>query len=149
MKIEEAIKQKKPFRNEHHKALANIIHTYGWLMECLKKELKPFDITIQQYNVLRILKGAGEPISTSEIRQRLLDKMSDSSRMVERLCKKGWINKQACCHDKRLVDVSLSEEGLKMLDSMQICEGRFDQIMKNLTSEDAALLNNLLEKIRE
>ena len=85
MKIEEAIHQKRPFRNGAQMAMVNLLYTNNWVTDQLRQHLKPFGVTMKQYNVLRILKGAGEPITTSVIRERLLDKMSDASRMVERL----------------------------------------------------------------
>ena len=106
MTIEEAIKQKKPFPNQHQRAVVNLIFTTNQIREKIKKTLKPFGITLQQYNVLRILRGAGEPITTSVIRERLLDKMADTSRMVDRLFQKGLVNRAVCPSDKRLVDVS-------------------------------------------
>ncbi|MCB0553278.1 MAG: MarR family transcriptional regulator, partial [Phaeodactylibacter sp.] len=107
MRIEEAIQQTKPFRNGHHKVIVNLIFTSNWVQDSIKKALKPFGVTIQQYNVLRVLKGAGKPISTSTIRERLLDKMADTSRMVDRLFQKGLVLRQECEYDKRLVDISL------------------------------------------
>ncbi|MDX1686291.1 MAG: MarR family transcriptional regulator, partial [Saprospiraceae bacterium] len=99
MKIEEAIKQTKPFRNLYQKAMVNLLYTSNWVEERLRELIKPYDITIQQYNVLRILRGSGKPLTTSVIRERLIDKMSDTSRMVDRLCKKGLVDRRQCCVD--------------------------------------------------
>ena len=120
MTIEEAIKQTKPFPNEHRRALVNLIFTTSRIREKITKNLKPFGITMQQYNVLRILRGADEPISTSVIRDRLLDKMSDTSRMVDRLFQKGLVIREVCPTDKRLVDVSLSKKGTDLISQLEV-----------------------------
>lgn len=148
MTIEEAIKQKKPFRNQHQRAVVNLIFTTNQIREKIKKTLKPFGITLQQYNVLRILRGAGEPITTSVIRERLLDKMADTSRMVDRLFQKGLVNRAVCPSDKRLVDVSLSDKGFELLEQMNNINQELDTIISEISSDEAALLNNLLDKIR-
>lgn len=148
MKIEEAIKQKRPFRNMHQKAVVNLIYTTNWLTDRLREHLKPFDITVQQYNVLRILRGAGKPISTSDIRERLLDKMSDTSRMVDRLSQKGLVIRTVCPSDKRLVDVTLSESGQKLLAALDSISNEMDDILVNLSESDAQQLSDLLDKIR-
>lgn len=148
MKIEEAIKQKRPFRNMHQKAVVNLIYTTNWLTDRLREHLKPFDITVQQYNVLRILRGAGKPISTSDIRERLLDKMSDTSRMVDRLSQKGLVVRTVCPSDKRLVDVTLSESGQNLLAGLDSISNEMDDILGNLSDSDAQQLSDLLDKIR-
>jgi DNA-binding MarR family transcriptional regulator len=87
MSIDKEINQQK-FRNEYQKSEINLIYTYNWMNEQMKCIFDKFDITSQQFNILRILRGAGEPLSTLQIRQRMLDKMSDTSRIVDRLIKK-------------------------------------------------------------
>jgi DNA-binding MarR family transcriptional regulator len=148
MTIEEAIKQKKPFRTEHQRAMVNLIFTTTQIREKIKKSLKPYGITMQQYNVLRILKGAGEPITTSVIRERLLDKMSDTSRMVDRLFQKGLVIREVCPSDKRLVDVSLSEKGEDLVESMNNVKQDFEEMMGGISRKEAAILNEILDKIR-
>ena len=94
------------------------------------------------------LEGAGEPITTSVIRERLLDKMSDTSRMVERLFQKELVIREVCAHDKRLVDVSLSDKGYRLIEAMNNINYELDSIFDNITEEEANILNNLLDKIR-
>jgi len=106
------------------------------------------DITPQQFNILRILRGAGKPISTLQIRQRMLDKMSDTSRIVDRLLAKGLVKKNTCPGDKRLVDVSITDKGKKMLERMDLLSPEMDALLSNLSDADAKLLNKLLDKIR-
>ena len=114
----------------------------------MKEILNRFEITSQQFNILRILRGAGEPLSTLQIRQRMLDKMSDTSRIVDRMVTKGLVKKVVRTSDKRLVDVSLAEKGEILLGKMDQFQGEMDSILKNLTEEEARTLNSLLDKIR-
>ena len=107
MGIEKDIQQTN-FRNEFQKMGINIIYTANWLNEKMGQILATEDITQQQYNILRILRGSDAPLSTLKIRERMLDKMSDTSRIVDRLIVKGLVEKTACIKDKRLVDITVS-----------------------------------------
>jgi len=149
MKIEEAIQQKKPFRNAYQKVIVNLIYTQNWVTSQLQQHLKPYGVTMKQYNVLRIVKGAGKPITTSTIRERLLDKMSDASRMVERLNQRGLVVRTTCPTDKRLVDVSLSKKGEKLLEVMSKFENEMDDIVGQLSETEAEQLSELLDKLRK
>lgn len=148
MKIEKAIQQKKPFRNAWHRAAVNLLYTSNWLKDRIKNHLKSYGITMQQYNVLRVLRGAGEPISTSVIRERLLDKMADTSRLVDRLHQKGLVARRECPHDKRLVDISLSDKGRELLAALDRYDEELDQMLGSLSEEEANTLNRLLDKMR-
>jgi MarR family 2-MHQ and catechol resistance regulon transcriptional repressor len=148
MGIEQDIQQVN-FRNEHQKAAINLIYTYNWMSEKMKGFFDKEDITPQQFNILRILRGAGTPLSTLQIRHRMLDKMSDTSRIVDRLLAKTLVKKSTCVKDKRLVDVCITDKGKKLLERLDSMQEEMDSVLKNLSSEDAALLNQLLDKIRE
>lgn len=148
MGIEQDISQPK-FRSEYQKATINFIYTYNWMNERIKNMLDQYDITPQQFNILRILRGAGKPISTLQIRQRMLDKMSDTSRIVDRLIKKELVNKVTCPGDRRLVDVSIAEAGLALLNRIDAHQDQMDSVFKNLDEEQARTLNNLLDRIRK
>ncbi|KYP15641.1 MarR family transcriptional regulator [Flavihumibacter sp. CACIAM 22H1] len=147
MSINKDINQRK-FRNEHQKAMINLIYTYNWLMENTRKHLDQYDLTTQQFNILRILRGAGEPLSTLQIRQRMLDKMSDTSRIVDRLVKKELVSKVICSSDRRLVDVTITDKGQALLAEMDRHESDWDSILKSLSESDALELNKLLDKLR-
>jgi len=148
MSIEKDINQKS-FRNEFQKSVINLIYTYNWISERSKTFLDKYDITSQQFNILRILRGAGDPLSTLQIRQRMLDRMSDTSRIVDRLLKKGLVEKVVCKTDKRLVDVTISEKGSRLLEKLDKYQDEMDGIVKNLSEPEAQMLNTLLDKIRE
>ena len=147
MTLEKEINQRK-FRNEHQKSAINIIYTYNWLTEKINKIFDEWGITSQQFNILRILRGAGKPLSTLQIRQRMLDKMSDTSRIVDRLVKKGVVKKSICKTDRRLVDVIITEKGKKLLEKIDAYDDQMDQILMNLSEAEAKTLNELLDKVR-
>jgi DNA-binding MarR family transcriptional regulator len=136
------------FRTEYQKSIINLIYTFNWVNERLNRRFEPFDITQQQFNILRILRGAGQPLSTLQIRQRMLDKMSDTSRIVDRLVKKGLVKKTICREDRRLVDVLLTDKGKKLLQTMDEMNEDMDSIFKYLSVDEARQLNFLLDKIR-
>ena len=148
MGIEKDIHQVK-FKNSKQKAMINLLYTYGWVMEQIKDFLSREDITHQQYNILRILRGSfPEPLSTLQIRERMLDKMSDTSRIVDRLVAKGLVKKVVCSKDKRLVDVTITEKGQKLLKSLDASANHMEESMRHLSEKEAEHLSTLLDKIR-
>lgn len=137
------------FRSEHQKAAINLMYTYGWINERSKEIFASEDITPQQFNILRILRGSHpQPLSTLQIRERMLDKMSDTSRIVDRLIAKGLVKKGTCKKDRRLVDVMITDKGKKILERLDKRENELDNILGNLSKKDAATLSELLDKIR-
>lgn len=148
MKIEEEISQKK-FRNAYQKSAVNVLFTGNWLQLQIKGFMKPFDITPQQYNVLKILNGQfPTPVSTSLIRDRMLDKMSDVSRIISRLQEKKLVEVCRSSVDKRLVDIIISEGGKKLLEKIDTKSDHIDGLVGNLNEEEAEQLSNLLDKLR-
>lgn len=137
------------FRNNLQRASVNLIFTSNWLNERIKNIIDEADITTQQYNILRILRGNKKPLSTLQIRERMLDKMSDTSRIVDRLVKKGLVAKTTCETDKRLVDICITEAGLNLLAQLDSRNQDIDNVLNNLDDEEAIQLSKLLDKIRE
>jgi len=148
MGIEKDIHQE-TFRNAKQKAMINLLYSYGWVIERIKNFLGNEDITHQQCNILRILRGSSpEPMSTLQIRERMLDKMSDTSRIVDRLVAKELVIKCTCPKDKRLVDVTISDKGQKLLKKLDAEADHIDEAMNNLTEKEAEQLSILLDKLR-
>ncbi len=146
--IEKEIHQQ-TFRNNRQKAMINLLYTYGWLLEKIKSFLAQEDITHQQYNILRILRGSHPtPLSTLQIRERMLDRMSDTSRIVDRLLVKDLVQKSPCSKDKRLVDVVITEKGHDLLRRIDQQSDAMDQLLANLSEEEADTLSFLLDKLR-
>lgn len=137
------------FESDYNKVSVNIIYTYGWVNNCLKSELDRFNLTHQQYNVLRILRGQRpKPATVNLIKERMLDKMSDASRIVDRLVAKGLVERSVCQRDRRAVDIVISDKGLDILDKIKLDEIIRDIFSKHITEQEAAQLSNLLDKLR-
>ena len=141
--------QQASFTNARQKAMINILFTYGWTIERIKEFLSKEDITHQQFNILRILRGSfPKPLSTLQIRERMLDKMSDTSRIVDRLLIKGLVKKTLCATDKRLVDVTITEKGQKLLKKLDAEADHISEIMRKLSEKEAEMLSSLLDRLR-
>lgn len=148
MGIGKDIHQEK-FTDVRQKAMINLLYTYGWVIEKIKSFLAKEDITHQQFNILRILRGSfPKPLSTLQIRERMLDKMSDTSRIVDRLVLKQLVKKVTCSKDKRLVDVTITEKGQKLLKKLDAEADHIEEIMGNLSEAESEQLNALLDKLR-
>jgi DNA-binding MarR family transcriptional regulator len=141
--------QQSSFSGQNQKATINLIYTYHWVTERIKNILVEEDITLQQYNILRILRGSDPmPLSTLMIRERMLDKMSDTSRIVDRLLLKKLVSKRLCITDKRLVDVSITDQGKAMLQRIDARDNEMRSVMEKLSEEELIMLNKLLDKLR-
>ncbi len=148
MSIETDIKQSK-FRNAYHKMALNLIYTTSWLANSQACLLKPYDLTTQQYNVLRILRGQHpNPVRVNDIIERMLDKMSNASRLVDKLLLKGLVKRTECPHDRRAVDVVITDSGLAILAELDTMQGEWEQKLQNLTEDEAFTLSALLDKLR-
>lgn len=148
MKLEDEIKQSK-FKDEYHKLAVNIFYTYGWLMNNNASLLKTHGLTPAQYNILRILRGQHpRAASINLLKERMLDKMSDASRLVERLRSKGLLERSQCSKDRRQVDVVITEAGLDLLAILDSEENKIEETLKTLSPEEADTVNNLLDKLR-
>lgn len=148
MSPEEQLKNGK-FVNEPHRLRVNLLYSAAWFSDKMNAFLKKHDITQQQFNVLRILRGqAPEPISTKEIRERMIVTNADTSRLVDRLCAKGLITKQPCPHDGRLVQVFIAEKGKELLGVIDKELYLLDEELGNLSEKEMQVLNQLLNKMR-
>ena len=147
MRLEEDIKQP-AFQNEFQKAIINIFYTSNWLQDRHKETFKIYDLTAPQFNILRILRGQyPKPATINLLIERMLDKTSNASRIVDRLEVKGLVSRKQCPNDRRTVDVIITESGLALLSRIDK-EDIFGP-MHNLTEEEARQLNSLLDKTRK
>lgn len=148
MRLEEEIKQKN-FKDEYHKLFINLIYTGNWVRNLDSDLFKSYNITSQQYNVLRILRGQHpKPISVNLITDRMLDKMSNASRLVEKLRQKNHVDRRECPSDRRQAEVLITEKGLDLLvrldKELELRMGRFS----NITPEESKIVNDILDKLR-
>lgn len=150
MSIETDIKQNTPFRTPYQRVLVNIIYTSNWVTSGLMQVLKPFGLTLQQYNVLRILRGQyPDPVKVSDIIERMLDKMSNASRLVDKLVAKKLVLRTECPNDRRAVDVVITEQGMALLNKLDVYQAEWASVQEGkLTDEEAVLLSQLLDRLR-
>lgn len=148
MKLEDEIQQKK-FKHEYQKLAVNLLYTSHWLNGHYNTFFKNSDTTTQQYNVLRILRGQyPKPSSIKLIKERMLDKMSDASRIVDKLITKELVIRRECPNDRRSVDVVITQKGLDLLESLDNIDEKFKEVCKTLTEQEVKTLNDLLDKLR-
>ncbi|MCH8568608.1 MAG: MarR family transcriptional regulator [Balneolales bacterium] len=138
------------FRNDYHKGIINFIYTYGIINTRLQQLFSEYDITTQQFNILRILRGSyPEACTNSYIKERMLDKNSDVTRIVNRLINIGFVSRCSSKEDKRKVEIRIEEKGLELLSKMDNLSSREDELLGNLSDEEIRLFNTLLDKIRK
>lgn len=149
MSIEKDIKQP-TFKSPYSKAIVNVIYTNNWLQSLQVEIFKPFDLTLQQYNVLRILRGQyPNPITVIAIIERMLDKMSNASRLVDKLLAKDLVIRRLCPHDRRAVDVIITDKGLELLEELDTLQNQWEDKLHGLTESEALQLSELLDKMRQ
>jgi len=148
MKLEDEIKQSK-FKDEYHKLLINLMFTESWLNIRQIHFFKKYDVSPQQYNLLRILRGQyPNPASVNLLIERMLDKQSNASRLVDKLDAKGLVKRKQCKTDKRQVDVVLSNKGMQLLEIIDKDIDNLDNMMANISPAEAKKLSDLLDKMR-
>lgn len=147
MKIQDAIKSN--FKNEYQKARINIHYTHNYISNQLIQIIKPLKLSPTQFNILRILRGQ-YPNNTSIglLKERMIDKNSDVSRVIDRMLAKKLVVRKECKQDRRQKDIQISQLGLNYLSKIDERENELDLKMQKLSLEEVIELNNLLDKIR-
>lgn len=148
MRIDEEIQSSK-FEDNYHKLIINVSYTEGWLNNLFKCRFEKYNLTRQQFNILRILRGQyPKPTTVNLLKDRMIDKMSDASRIVDRLIQKGLVSRCTSTIDRRAVDIRISESGMEVLAKMDTEFKTKDFLVKNLSEEEAGQLSDLLDKMR-
>ena len=135
------------FPNNKVKALLNIIYTANWINSHQNAFFKPYGISPQQFNILRILRGAKEPLKVQTIKERMVERAPNATRLMDKLCAKGLIERVPCPEDRRVVHINITKKGLELLDDISVEMNDVD-IVKNLSEKEAGILSDLLDKIR-
>jgi DNA-binding MarR family transcriptional regulator len=132
------------------KVVVNLLYTENWIMDKINIELKPYDISLQQFNVLRILKGQKEkPANLSTIQERMVTKMSNTTRLVDKLINKGYVKRVICESNRRKVEITITKQGKKLLGNINPVMDKFEnKVTSSFSTEDLIQLNELLNKLR-
>ncbi len=134
------------FANNKIKATLNILYTANWINSHQNAFFKTYGISPQQFNVLRILKGANKPLKVQTIKERMIDRSPNATRLMDKLCDKNLIKRTHCPDDRRVVHIEVSKEGLRLLD--EVSKHLKDDLLENLSEDEAKQLSDLLDKIR-
>ena len=137
---------KSKFTNNKVKALINLKYTSNWLSSKENEFFKPYAISPQQYNILRILRGAKTKMKVQIVKERMIERAPNATRLMDKLCDKNLIERERCEDDRRVVFVKITNQGLELLKTID--ENKNISFLENLTEEEATLLSNLLDKIR-
>lgn len=137
---------KSKFANDKTKALINILYTASWVTNIQNTFFNPFGISPQQYNILRILNGAGEPLKAQTVKGRMIDRSPNATRLMDKLCAKELIERIPCPGDRRVVHIRITDKGKQLLED--IPDNLSETILKNLTENEATQLSDLLDKLR-
>lgn len=148
MSLEQDIKQEK-FANEFQKMAVNLMYTSGWLYNNNAARLKPHDITPEQFNVLRILRGSHpKKLMLADIASRMIDRNSNATRLVEKLRVKGLVRREICENNRRQVDINITDKGLALLKKIDLETEAWLDSLRKVTQAEAKELNRLLDKLR-
>lgn len=148
--IDQEIRQGKPFQNSYHKASVNLIFTGKWLFNLHNEIFQEYDLSVQQYNVLRILNGKyPETVSLKYIKKRMLDKMSDASRIVDVMHRKGLVDRNINSNDRRKLNIGISTQGQTLVKEVEKQHPRIFSFLSKLTEEEVIQLSDLLDKARQ
>ncbi len=148
MKLEEEIKQEK-FKSEHHKLMINLLFTSSWLQRMQLSLMRPYDLTPPQYNILRILRGAkGELLNLGEITSRMIDRSSNTSRLIDKLVIKKWVSRKTCPDDRRQSEICITKEGLKVLEQLDKPIDSITEQFHFLSVKETKEVNQFLDQLR-
>jgi DNA-binding MarR family transcriptional regulator len=134
------------FKNHKTKALINILYTANWISAKQNTFFAGFGLSPQQYNILRILRGAGQPLSMQLVKERMIERAPNATRLTDKLCAKNLIERTPCKTDRRVVHIAITEQGLKLL--KDISDNFNDDWLEHITEEEASQLSDLLDKLR-
>ena len=150
MKIEQAIQQAS-FDNSLHKAVINLVYTSNWMRDKQNQLFKPYGILPQHFNVMKILKGKHpELVSPSYVKEVMLDKAPDLTRLVDKLVQKGWASRKQCEQNRRMVEIGLTDKGVKVLEVLnEQVKANAASLQNRLTETEAEQISDLLDKLRD
>lgn len=134
------------FPNNRVKALLNVLYTANWISSIQNEFFKSYGISPQQYNILRILNGADAPLNVQIVKDRMIERSPNATRLMDKLCAKKYIDRLPCPEDRRVVKIVITDKGKAFLE--EIPKNFNKNLLKNLDEEEAEQLSNLLDKMR-
>jgi DNA-binding MarR family transcriptional regulator len=145
--IDKAIKSK--FKSEQQRMVVNLLYTSNWLKNIHSDLLQPFDITSQQYNILRILRGNGDWMTMNTVKERMIDKSPNTTRLADKLVTKKYVERKRCEEDRRVVYVKITAKGVKLMAEIDEKSMKpFEKIADKISNKDAAIVSSILDKLR-
>ncbi len=145
--IDKAIKSK--FKSEQQRMVVNLLYTSNWLKNIHSDLLQPFDITSQQYNILRILRGNGDWMTMNTVKERMIDKSPNTTRLADKLVTKKYVERKRCEEDRRVVYVKITAKGVKLMAEIDEKSMKpFEKIADKISNKDAATVSSILDKLR-
>lgn len=146
MKIDDIIQTR--FESANMRAVVNVRYTSNFLSSISNNFMSKYDLTMPQFNILRILRGSGDVMAVNTIKDRMVEKSPNTTRLMDKLIDKGFISRERCENDRRVVYVKITDKGLELLAKLDAAMKKKDLVPKNLTDEEAQLLSDLLDKLR-
>lgn len=146
-RIDDVMKTK--FANERHRFMANIVFTSNWIRSQFNCFIEPFGISMQQFNILRILRGAGDWVNMNDVKERMVEKSPNATRLCDKLVAKKLVERQRCEADRRVVHLKISDQGLQLLKEIDDKDdGSHMGFIANVTEEEAKVVSDILDKLR-
>ncbi|MHA6250108.1 MarR family winged helix-turn-helix transcriptional regulator [Pontibacter sp. CAU 1760] len=148
MRIEDEIHQKE-FKDDYRRLLTNLLFTNNWINQQLMPFFKEFGLTLQQHNVLAILRGQHPtPVCFGDIQTRMVDRNSNVTRLIDKLIDKGYVTRDVCQANRRMIEVRLTEPGMRKLEQVDEHFPRLFSKLHNLSKEEAVVVSDMLDKLR-
>ena len=145
-KIDIEIKGK--FKNNKHRFIANLVFTSNWFRNLVSEQLKPYNISFQQLNILRILRGTKDWISMNDLKNLMIEKSPNATRLADKLIVKGFVERKRSDVDRRVVYLAITDKGIELLESINKISGNYTEFMSRITEEEARQVSDILDKIR-
>jgi DNA-binding MarR family transcriptional regulator len=146
MEIGEATKSR--FKNPQTKVIVNVRYTANFIGQHFNNFMSQFDLSMPQFNILRILRGAGKPLCVNEVKSRMIERSPNTTRLMDKLIEKGLMERVRCDEDRRLVYVSITEQGMQLLGKIDLGMDEATVFSQNLDDAEAEELSRLLDKLR-
>lgn len=137
------------FKNNRHRFIANLVFTAGWFQNSVDDFLKPYGLSLQQNNILRILKGAEQPLTMKQIKEAMIQKSPNATRLADKLVNKGFVERERSATDRRIVYLTITKKGLELLQTIESNEISYMAFMDKITEEEAQIVSDILDKIRD